>query len=239
MPVRHAQCAGGWRSRSISRSWQKIGRRWMRSTTPRSLRVEGTMDRPAFARTTTRIIAARLYSIPTDTISRPYVTRRLSGRAAAAVLRQPRLRQSIDDALEIARLLVGQHALALREREGRIDFHQLRPRRARLVYAPEMTVAGGDQHAARIGGGGAGDPLYELLGGRAVIAQAEIRLRHVMQHDARIVRVEPHRGCEPPQRLGRVPGIHQHQPRCGIALGEVRIELEHAAKLGERAVVIA
>jgi len=51
--------------------------------------------------------------------------------------------------------------VALREREGRIDFHQLRPPRARLVYAPEMTVTGGDQHAARIGGGGAGDPLYE------------------------------------------------------------------------------
>ena len=39
-------------------------------------------------------------------------------------------------------------ALALGEREVRIDFHKPRPRRARLLRAPEMAVAGGEQHAA-------------------------------------------------------------------------------------------
>src|SRR6266511_364724 len=67
-----------WRSQSISRSSQKIARRWMRSTAPRSLRVEGTMDLPVFACTIIRIITVLLYSIPMDTISRQSVTQPLS-----------------------------------------------------------------------------------------------------------------------------------------------------------------
>src|SRR6266496_5194207 len=53
------------RSQSISPSSQEIARRWMRSTAPRSRRVEGTMD-PVFACTIIRIITVLLYSIPMD-----------------------------------------------------------------------------------------------------------------------------------------------------------------------------
>src|SRR5215813_8026197 len=63
-------------------------------------------------------------------------------------LRQPRLRQALGDAREIARVFVGQNTLALLEREIGVDLHELRPRRARLLDAPEMAVASGEHHAA-------------------------------------------------------------------------------------------
>ena len=83
------------------------------------------------------------------------------------------------------------------------------------------------------------DALEELLRGGAVIAQAEIRLRQVMQHDARIVWVEPLRQRKCLERLGGAAGIHQRESRRGMALREVGVERDHAAKFGERAVVVA
>src|SRR5262245_38305028 len=67
---------------------------------------------------------------------------------ATPTLRQPRLGQALGDAREIARVLVGEHALALRERELWVDLHELGPDRARLLRAAEMAVAGGEHHAA-------------------------------------------------------------------------------------------
>ena len=90
-----------------------------------------------------------------------------------------------------------------------------------------------------VGAGRAGDAPAQLLDRRLVVAQAEIRLRQEVQHDARIVRVEPHGDRDRLQRLGRLPGIHQRQPGRRMALGEVGIELDHAATFRQRAVVIA
>src|SRR5262249_45053680 len=63
-------------------------------------------------------------------------------------LRQPRLRQALGDAREIAWVFVGQNTLALLEREIGVDLHELRPHRARLLDAREMAVASGEHHAA-------------------------------------------------------------------------------------------
>src|SRR5712691_8533714 len=67
-------------------------------------------------------------------------------------LRQSRLRQAFDDALKISGVLVRQDAFALRQREVRIHFEKLRPRRACVVRAPEMAVAGRQHHASGVGG---------------------------------------------------------------------------------------
>jgi hypothetical protein len=67
---------------------------------------------------------------------------------AQPILRQSRLGQALGDAREIARVFVRQDARALVERETRVDLEQLGPRRARVLDAPEMAVAGCEHHAA-------------------------------------------------------------------------------------------
>src|SRR5258705_302650 len=54
-----------------------------------------------------------------------------------------------------------------------------------------------------------------------------LQMRADIQHGARL------------QRLGRTAGIHQRESGRGVALGKVGIERDHAAKLRERALVIA
>ena len=78
-------------------------------------------------------------------------------------LRQSRLRQAFDDALKISGVLVRQDAFALRQREIRIHFEKLRPRRACVVRAPEMAVAGCQKHPAGVGARGACDAVDVLL----------------------------------------------------------------------------
>src|SRR6516164_10685233 len=117
-------------------------------------------------------------------------------------LRQPGLGEAVGDALKIARLLVGKNTRALRQREVRVDLEKIRPGRARLVEAPEMAVAGRQQHAARIGGGEAPDALGQQPRGGVEFSQAEIRLRQDVQHDRGIVWIKPHRGRDRLERLG-------------------------------------
>src|SRR5467141_4161196 len=75
--------------------------------------------------------------------SRPSVRVEAIRPRRAPTLRQPRLGQALGDAREIARVFVGKNALAVLEREIRIDLEQLRPCGARLLRAAEMAVAGG------------------------------------------------------------------------------------------------
>ena len=65
--------------------------------------------------------------------------------AAAPMLRQPRLRQAVDDALKFSRVLVRQDARALAQQELRVDLEQLCPGQPRLFQPSEMAVAGGEQ----------------------------------------------------------------------------------------------
>src|SRR6266566_8351345 len=156
-----------------------------------------------------------------------------------ARLRQPGLRQAFGAALKIGGVLVRQDALALRQREARIHLEKLRPCRVRVVRTPEMAVARGEQHAARIGAGGARDALEELLRGGLVLSQAEMRLRQEVQHDGRMVRVEPRRDRHRLERLGWAAGIHQRQSDRGMALSKIGVERDHAAKLRQRTLEIA
>ena len=86
------------------------------------------------------------------------------GGTPAPMLRQPGLRQAVDDALKFSRFLVRQDARALAQQELRIDLEQFRPGQPRLFQPSEMAVAGGEQHTARIGGGRARDAREEMIG---------------------------------------------------------------------------
>src|SRR5262249_60337742 len=112
-----------------------------------------------------------------------------------ARLWQSGLRQAFDDTLKISGVLVRQHALTLRQREAWIHLEKPRPCRARVVRAPEMAVAGGEHHAARIGGGGARDALEELLRGGLLFAPAGMGLGPGGQDDGRLGGIEA--ACEP------------------------------------------
>src|SRR5262245_21337493 len=130
-----------------------------------------------------------------------------------AQLRQSGLRQAFDDTLKISGVLVWQDALALRQREAWIHLEKPRPCRARVVRAPEMAVAGRQHHAARIGGGGARDSPEELLRVGLVLSHAEMRLSQEVQHDGRMVRMEPLGDSERLELLGWAAWIHESQSR--------------------------
>jgi hypothetical protein len=102
---------------------------------PEGEEVEEWFDEDRSARLAVQLVVARANSESDFDVAQP-------------ILRQSRLGQALGDAREIARVFVRQDARALVERETRVDLEQLGPRRARVLDAPEMAVAGCEHHAA-------------------------------------------------------------------------------------------